>query len=313
MQIVKVNSLNGINSVLKQLQQSQADLDSAIQFFSDLKVEFDIPGIIEDELDVCFENGVIKISQKNKFQIQNKIYQSNHIVALNEKTRMALAVAEQMTLCDSPVILYGPIGVGKHLFARRIHQQSRHYQNPFTWLSCDAGLSDKELLEAVEKTQPGTLYLDGLDELSEGCFASVQRLFEASPGEHDCRIIAATSCNPEALCERPQPLKTLLENLTICYIELAPLAQRPEDIDPLVLYHLERLCSEKRIPLKQPSPEFLQTLNIYSWPGNVRELVNTLDQVLITAQGKKTLFARDLPNHIRIQTLKSAASRKMGL
>lgn len=311
--MLKLNSLEGINSVLKQLQQSQAVFDSAIQLLSELKVKIDIPGVMEDELDVCFDNGIINISQKKKSQGQRTPYQSNHIVAHNEKTRMALAVAEQMTLSDSPVILYGPIGVGKHLFARRIHQQSRHYQHPFTWLSCDSELSNQELLEAVAKTLSGTLYLDGLDELNESCFATVQQLVEKSPGEHDCRIIAAMSCNLEMLGERDQSLKTLIENLTLCYIELPPLAQRPEDIDPLVLYYLERLCTEKRIAVKQPSPEFLQTLNIYSWPGNVRELVNTLDQVLMTAQGKKTLFARDLPNHIRIQTLKSSASRKMGL
>jgi two-component system NtrC family response regulator len=54
-------------------------------------------------------------------------------------------------------------------------------------------------------------------------------------------------------------------------------------------------------------------LRLYPWPGNVRESVNTLEQVLMTAHDKKTLFAKDLPNHIRIQTLKKSAGQKKGL
>jgi len=61
------------------------------------------------------------------------------------------------------------------------------------------------------------------------------------------------------------------------------------------------------------SPEFLQMLEIYRWPGNVRELINTLDQALITAQEKKSLFGKDLPTHIRIQALRGSAARKKGL
>jgi two-component system NtrC family response regulator len=65
--------------------------------------------------------------------------------------------------------------------------------------------------------------------------------------------------------------------------------------------------------MKQLSPEFIQALQAYSWPGNIRELVNTLEQVVIISADKRTLFARDLPNHIRIQAQRRTAQDKKGL
>ena len=97
------------------------------------------------------------------------------------------------------------------------------------------------------------------------------------------------------------------------YIELMELKNRREDIRPLAFYHTERLCRSKGLALKTLSPEYLNRLELYSWPGNVRELINTLEQSLLTARDKKTLFAKDLPAHIRISTIRDAAEQKKGI
>lgn len=312
MQDEKLTSVDGIKVVFDQLQKSYSEFGAALEAFSEVRLKIDIPGFTEDDLDARFVNGTLSISLKDAVQERQACPRSNHIIAHHEKTRMALAIAEQMALSNSPVVLHGPIGVGKHLFARRIHQQGRNHHQPFTWFSCGAGVMPSDLLSAVSDTQVGTLYLDGLDELNRDCLMQVREIV-ASPEEHQCRIIAAINCSRADLDEQHHAVNVLLDSLPVCYIALPPLAQRSEDIEPLALYHLDRLSHERQIAAKMLSPDFLQTLNLYSWPGNVRELVNALDQVLMTARDKKTLFAKDLPTHIRIQTLKSVASRKMGL
>lgn len=306
-------SICGINSIVNQFNESKYGLEQLIRWFSELQIKVDLPGIDEQKLEFSFIDGILKISQKDQSTQMPQCSLKNHIIAQSPKTQMALALAEKLSRTDDPVILYGAVGTGKHLFARRIHQDSSRHQKPFVWLSCGTISEEKVLLNAFREAESGTLYLDDLEEVGSQHQKILQQVISQPSQERGFRIIAATSLKAEELNKKNPCVCEQLEQLQGCYIELFPLAERPEDIAPLANYHLERLCLEKGATAKSMSPEFVQMLEIYSWPGNVRELVNTLDQVLITAFAKKTLFAKDLPNHIRIQTLQKSAGQKKGL
>ncbi len=301
------------HSIIKQLEQGQSLLQALQQFFSELQIQVDLPGISAEEIEVQFVDGVLTIGLAEPPQQQGTALTPNHIVAASAQTKMALALAEQMARIESPVVIYGAIGVGKHLFARRIHLRSQRRKQPFHWLTCASSLPEDELDKAITQARTGTLYLDDVDELNEEHQPLVLQLQGCSAKRESPRIIAATRYSPEELAADHHPLCSLFDRLQPCYIYLPPLCEREEDIEPLVRYHLERLCDEQGIAPKDVSAEFLQLLKLYPWPGNVRELVNTLEQVILTAKAKKTLFARDLPNHIRIRTLKTSARRKMGI
>lgn len=307
------NSIAGVASIIDQIKESKHGLEQLIQWFSALQIKVDLPGIDEHKLEFNFADGVLTISQKDQSIPSPHGSIQNHIVAQNSKTQMALALAAKLSKTDDPVVLHGAVGTGKHLFARRIHQDSLRHLKPFVWLSCGTVSNEATILNAFEEAKSGTLYLDDLEEISSQHEKLVHQLISQPLQERDFRIIAATSMKPEELRKRNSYVIELLDLLHGCFIELLPLAERPEDIAMLANYHLERLCLEKGATIKVMSPEFIQMLEIYLWPGNVRELVNTLEQVLITAFEKKTLFAKDLPNHIRIQTLQKSAGQKKGL
>ena len=99
----------------------------------------------------------------------------------------------------------------------------------------------------------------------------------------------------------------LLYRLRTIVITLPPLRARPEDIKPLAIHYMNRLCERYRLPTKGFTEEFFQGLAAYTWPGNVRELANTMERVLLQHRGEPVLYPMHLPDEIRIQVLKASA------
>ncbi len=240
----------------------------------------------------------------------------SQIVANNAKTKLALSLAESMASIDDPVIIHGVNGTGKDLFAKTIQQHSNRKDLPFVCLhgsmiSKQSG--KKQIAECLTAVGNGTLLLDELQDLDlEGQKWLCDNL--TSPAiKGKIRIITTTSFDLDKLSGTEKFSPQLLETLRGGYIELLPLHERKEDIATLVEFYVDQICRENSLPEKNISSELLRILETYHWPGNVRELVNTVEQLVLTAQKKQTLFTKDLPSHIRIQTLKSSAAHKQGL
>lgn len=305
--MIKVGLKRGIelNTVKNHLYKGQQALAGVIDMIENLQVRVEIPGINESDLDASIKDGVLIITSKSK----QKDHKQKYVVAVNRATQMAVALAEKMAFTNDAVVIYGAIGTGKSLLAQTIHESGQRKERPFVRQQC--GVSH-EISDICDRAGAGTIYLDDLDEMDCECLNSIRQVAE-NKEKYPCRLIVAISRSKEELSQHHEELADLLGQLRSCVIELPCLSERDDDIEPLAYYHLERMCREKKIENKNISPEFIQMFKAYSWPGNVRELINTLDQVIMTAGQKKTLFARDLPNHIRIQALKNAAKDKKGL
>jgi DNA-binding NtrC family response regulator len=77
-------------------------------------------------------------------------------------------------------------------------------------------------------------------------------------------------------------------------INLTPLRERPEDIEPLA-QHLLKLISGTKPP--HLTPDALVALRAYGWPGNVRQLKNCLERAVILANdGRITI--NELPPEV---------------
>ena len=310
MAIVHKLSLGEFLPLVDRLRQGHSGLDQLLDFLQGFQVRIDLPGIDEQDIDLNFTGNILQISRKKSVLEQDR---EERIIAVSAKMRLALGIAEKIAATDKSVLIYGATGTGKDLFARTIHRLSSRRDAPFVWLP--GGTLNKENVEqqlrhTLEAADTGTLFFDELEDFEP---LVQQQLLAVLEKPRSFRIISATSADLSEAVLKQEFSGDLAELLQECYIELEELSRRKEEIAPLVRYHLDRLCREKGVSPKEPSPEYLALLEAYSWPGNVRELINTLEQSLLVAREKKTLFVKDLPAHIRIRTMQTVAQRKRGV
>jgi len=105
--------------------------------------------------------------------------------------------------------------------------------------------------------------------------------------EVNVRIVAATNRNLDTVVNDGVFRSDLLYRINGFQISLAPLRERPEDIDPLAR-HLLKIVAGTHPP--ELTDEAFTALRLYHWPGNVRQLKNCLERaVILSNNGRITL------------------------
>ncbi|TYZ06211.1 sigma-54-dependent Fis family transcriptional regulator [Hymenobacter lutimineralis] len=237
--------------------------------------------------------------------------------------RRAQDLARQVAPTDSTVLLEGPTGAGKELFAQAIHEASERKLKSFVAVNCSA--FPKDLLESelfgykkgaftgaladkkglLEEANGGTLFLDEIGELELNVQAKFLRVLETrqftklgdtKPTSVNVRIVAATNRNlrQEAAAGHFRP--DLYYRLSVFNILVPSLQERAADVPALAQYFLQHFAAQLRKRLPGLEPECVELLQRYEWPGNVRELKNVLERAAILAPADQPLAAGYLPD-----------------
>lgn len=228
----------------------------------------------------------------------------------------------------STVLLTGESGTGKEVIARALHQESSRAHQPMVVVNCAAipeSLLESELfgyargaftgaaqsrLGRIHAAHGGTLFLDEIGDLPLSMQAKllrflqegeVQRLGSSDSFRVDVRVIAATNADLLQQVEQGNFRRDLYYRLAVFPIELAPLRDRPSDIQPLSEYFLSQLCSEGGLPAKYISPVAMALLESYAWPGNVRELQHVMERAFIFSQSSRELLPKHFPGVLKSQ------------
>jgi DNA-binding NtrC family response regulator len=204
------------------------------------------------------------------------------------------------------VLIQGPSGSGKELFATLIHRNSARGDLPFIPLNCAAvpeSLIESELFGhekgaftdaiaqrrgLVEVADGGTLFLDEIGEVSLSMQPKLLRFLQT--GEYrrvggnqvltaDVRVISASNRDLRQAVSEGRFREDLLYRLNVITLEVPALRGRKEDI-PALVEHLLRRRSRSAGPLRV-GPRTMELLTSYDWPGNVRELENVLERASI--------------------------------
>ncbi len=218
---------------------------------------------------------------------------------------------ERVAQLEIPILLRGATGTGKELVAHAIHRQSRRADHPFLALNMAAippSLAAAELFGAAKgaytgaaqatpgyfrRAQGGTLLLDEIGEMPVEVQALLLRALESGeiqsigglPTKSDVRLIAATDADLESEMESGRFRAPLLHRLGGYVIQLPTLAQRREDIGPLLIHflrhELKAIGRDQRLQSSSSPGEppwlaapLVARLARHPWPGNVRELRN---------------------------------------
>ncbi|MBH8558809.1 sigma-54-dependent Fis family transcriptional regulator [Hymenobacter negativus] len=224
----------------------------------------------------------------------------------------------QVAPTDTTVLISGETGTGKELVARELHNASPRHARALIKLNCaalPAQLIESELFGhekgaftgAVERrigkfelANGGSIFLDEIGELPLDLQAKLLRVLQEREFERlggtkvlhsDARVIAATNRVLADEVAAGRFRADLYYRLNVFPIELAPLRERREDIEPLLRHFVQRLSKRLGKPIRQVRPTDLAALQAYSWPGNIRELEHVLEQSIIVSQGQFLEFA----------------------
>ncbi|REE68782.1 arginine utilization regulatory protein [Paenibacillus taihuensis] len=230
-------------------------------------------------------------------------YEFSDLIGRSKAFQDVLQLAKKTSRTNSPVLICGPTGTGKELFAHSIHNAGVRRGRPFIAQNCAAVPAD--LLEGImfgttrgaftgavdraglfEQASGGTLFLDELNSLDIYLQAKLLRVLQdgmvrriggTTEQQADVRVITAMNMDPARALDEGRLRGDLYFRLSVVKLELPPLKDRLEDIPLLVEHFIEKLNGVFGMQLTGISPAALARLTAYSWPGNVRELSHAIE------------------------------------
>jgi DNA-binding NtrC family response regulator len=238
---------------------------------------------------------------------RKKLREFTGIIGESDAIQQVLERILQIAPVASTVLVTGESGTGKELVARGIHALSPRRHEPF--IAVNVAALSETLLESelfghekgaftgaidsrrglFELADGGTIFLDEIGEMPLSTQTKLlrvleQREFHRVGGERsirvDVRIIAATNQNLRQLVAIGEFRRDLFFRLNVLAIDLPPLRERREDIEPLVEAFV-RDVSER-----------------HDRPFHVRELRNLVESMVVLAPGR-VIRPEDIPDDVR--------------
>jgi two-component system nitrogen regulation response regulator NtrX len=112
----------------------------------------------------------------------------------------------------------------------------------------------------------------------------------------DVRIVAATNRDLASEVAHGRYRADLYARLTESVIQLDPLRDRPEDLEPLWHHFVDQLAHGATLELTGTA---FEAMALYPWPLNVRELRQLVRSALLEKPGGGQLGVDDLPSAMR--------------
>ncbi|ALG96154.1 TPA: sigma-54-dependent Fis family transcriptional regulator [Campylobacter coli] len=238
--------------------------------------------------------------------------QENGFFSSSDKLEQVLSLSQKAAKTDASVMLFGESGVGKEVFSRFIHQNSKRSQKPFVAINMAAipsNLIESELfgfekgaftdanatkIGLFEMANNGTLFLDEIGEMPYEIQAKllralqekeIARLGSTKSIKIDVRIISATNANLQDKIDNGEFRSDLYYRLNTVPINIPPLRERKEEILGIAQKVLENTCKEYELEMKKISQEAQKALLEYNFPGNIRELISIVQRACILSEG----------------------------
>jgi DNA-binding NtrC family response regulator len=291
-----------------------ASLETAVETLRAGAYDYIVKPIIHEEIKQIVKNALRQRAlQKENILLKKQMggsYDLSRIVGDNPEIHKIISRIKKIAEARSPVLFIGELGTGKKLIARSIHFSSFRTDLPFFPVNCQAFRPDRiesELFGQINKSSGGviqsakgvfeeanggTIYLDKVEALSDSMQLRLLRVLEdqeirpvgALQGvKVDLLIIAASLIELEPLIREGRFREDLYRRFKGITVNLPPLRERKEDIEPLALFFIQRYARDFGKKVTGLSPEVLSFFNQYEWPGNIRELRNLIERAVLLA------------------------------
>ena len=217
-------------------------------------------------------------------------------------------IIERVAPSDANILITGENGVGKSQLAQYIHSLSLRADKPFVPVNMAAipeTLFESELFGhkkgaftdakadrygRFKEAHTGTIFLDEIGTIPLNIQPKLLHVLEtksyvpvgARLTEYaDTRIISATNEDLDALINQQTFRQDLYFRLNTIVIDIPPLRQRPDDIEPLALDLVNRFANKYNQSHITFTEDALTLLRQLPWPGNIRELSNVIERCVL--------------------------------
>lgn len=265
-----------------------------------------------------YENNLAELELLKKNFEERKATTSNivtesfyGIVGRSAAMQNVYELISQVALSNSTVLISGETGTGKELIANAIHQLSSVSNEKMIKVNCASipeNLIESELfghekgaftgasdlrIGKFEQAENSTIFLDEIGELPFELQGKLLRVLQEKEIERiggnksiklNTRIIAATNKSLEKEVAEGRFRSDLFYRLNVFPIALPALRERPEDIEILGNFFLEKHSHKIGKKIKCFSKKVLKKMLANPWPGNVRELENIIERSILFAK-----------------------------
>jgi len=266
----------------------------------------------------------LEIVNNDLHQQIKTFYNFSEIIGNGPEMQKIYKLINIVSPSDTTVMISGETGTGKELIARAIHNSSPRKAKLMVKVNCaalPANLIESELfghekgsftgayerrIGKFELADGGTIFLDEIGEMPLDLQVKLLRILQERELERiggktsigvNVRIIAATNRDLLAEVNAGRFRSDLFYRLNVFLIELPPLRSRPEDIEPLTNFFVERYSKLNGLKVNTVSSTVMDRLRNYTWPGNIRELEHLIERSILLSKDN-VLRVVDLPLNI---------------
>ena len=244
---------------------------------------------------------------------------ASKLIGHSEAIQKIFELVRRVADSESPILIEGEFGVGKHMVARAVHEASRRNAAPFKELQCSA--LPEDVLEAelfgsggagiFQRAGGGTVHLAEVHQLPARIQAQLNTFLDEVQNKRgnwagngaaapSFRLITSTTIPLDDAASSGRFREDLYYKISVVPVKIPSLRQRREDIRPLVEHFLRDLAERSEQPAKAIDAYALEFLEKYAWPGNISELRNAVERACALCEGDR-IRPSDLPSKVSQQ------------